>query len=82
MKAAQELELKSKREELLKWEACLKREGENVDPLRRDNKKLAAELSEQRLLVERLQTQLREASWTESGAKKIKVSNISSRVFV
>ena len=47
-----------------------------MDPLRRDNKKLAAELSEQRVLVERLQAQLREASRTESGEKKIKVSYV------
>lgn len=68
------MERQSKCDELAAWEARLKMEGGNVDPLRLDNKKLAAELSEQRMLVERLQGQLHEATWSESGAQKLKVS--------
>lgn len=73
-KAEYKLELQSKRDELEKWEARLKIEGGNVDPLKLDNKKLVAELSEQRMLMERLQTQIHEATLSESGAQKLKVS--------
>lgn len=56
--------MRCKREELERWEARLRSEDGHscVDPLRLDNKKMAAELSEQRILVERLQSQIREAA--------------------
>ena len=76
LKSDYELELRAKRGELEAWEARLKAEEETVRPLKLDNKKLVSELSEQRLLVEKLQTQLHEATWSasKSGAQKTRVS--------
>lgn len=72
-----ELNFKSKQSEMEKREAQLdrreaqlKKDLECVGSLKVENQKLTGELIEQKKCVEKLQTQLREATWSEIGLHK------------
>lgn len=66
------MSLKSKHSELERSSAQLKRDLESVEPLKLENRKLSGELIEQRKFVDKLQTQLQEATWSEIGLQKQK----------
>ncbi len=75
-----ELSLKSKQSELERREAQLKKDLESIESLKVENKKLSGELIEHKMCVEKLQTQLHEATWSEIGLHKRNESQMKIQV--